>query len=174
MLWVFAFAWTNKYSYSYDKYDAITNPDLSHYSFYWMYEAPGCAKATESPKIISTSGAKVIANSGTTDFALLRLIEDPKGIGEFTPYYAEWDSRNIITGGGVGIHYPAGDTKKIATYTQTPTTYENYFWKLNWVQTLNGYSVTEGGASGSALFNSSHRIIGQLRGGSLLIAVIPL
>lgn len=154
--------WAN----SYDKHDAITNPDLSHYSFYWMYEAPGCARATESPKIISTSGAKVIANSSTTDFALLKLIEDPKDIGEFTPYYAGWDSRNIITGGGVGIHHPVGDTKKIATYTQTPITSDNYFWKLNWVQTLNGYSVTEGGSSGSALFNNSHRIIGQLWGGS--------
>jgi hypothetical protein len=40
----------------------------------------------------------------------------------------------------------------------------NNFWKINWMATTHGHSVTEGGSSGSPLLNDSHRVIGQLFG----------
>jgi len=72
------------------KHDAITNPALNHWSFYWHYERPGCPD-TGLPPLLSTSGATVVANNITTDFALLELTEDPKEKNGVTPYYLGWD-----------------------------------------------------------------------------------
>lgn len=38
------------------------------------------------------------------------------------------------------------------------------FWQVNWRATANGHSVTEGGSSGSPLFNRASRVVGQLWG----------
>lgn len=74
-----------------------------------------------------------------------KLTEDPKEISGFSPYYLGWDCVNHILAGGVGIHHPSGDAKKISTYTQIPDGSSGNFWILYWIQTENGYSVTEGG-----------------------------
>lgn len=41
------------------------------------------------------------------------------------------------------------------------------YWRINWMATTNGFSVTENTSSGSPLFNANHRIIGQLFGSGL-------
>ena len=66
---------------------------------------------------------------------------------------------------------PAGDIKKISTFSgntvssswgSTPNTH----WRLIWTANANGHGVTEGGSSGSPIFNnSSGRIVGTLTGG---------
>lgn len=114
----------------------------------------------KSSPIYSTSGAVVVANNANTDFALLQLTEDPKDRIGVTPYYLGWDRSGTPGTGGVGIHHPRGDIKKIATYTITPPNsdclddfiagnfYSNEnFWRINWASTANGHSVTEGGMS---------------------------
>jgi hypothetical protein len=122
------------------KHDAIGDSILSHWSFYWHYETPGCT-GTSSPPFVATSGATVIANNAASDFALLRLTENPRNKTGVTPYYLGWDRSGNAGTGGVGIHHPNGDVKKIATHNQIPTTSGN-FWHLYWMQTTNGYSVT--------------------------------
>jgi hypothetical protein len=164
-------------------HDAISNPNLNHWTFYWNYELPpnlnDCNYNNSTPSeplAFSTSGARIVANGSlsVSDFALLRLTEDPIYFSNHTPsyipYYLGWDRTGNSGTGGVGIHHPRGDVKKIATYNQTPQSYSmgggsNNYWSLYWMQTPNGYSVTEGGSSGSSLLNSNHRIIGQLYGG---------
>ncbi|MDO5664728.1 MAG: hypothetical protein Q4G63_05670 [Bacteroidia bacterium] len=159
--------WGNNYT----KYDAIYNPILNHWSFYWQYETPTCDNVILEPPILSTVGATVVANNETSDFALLRLTEDPRDKQGATPFYLGWDRSGSFGTGGVGIHHPSGDVKKIATLNH-PTTNNwngNYnYWSHYWDATLNGYSVTEGGSSGSPLINNNRHIIGQLRGGSYI------
>ncbi|WP_371327234.1 trypsin-like serine peptidase [Tannerella forsythia] len=157
--------WGNNYV----KYDAINNSNLSHWSFYWHYEAPGCNTTSTEPPILSTSGATVVSNNSVSDFALLRLTEDPRNRQGVTPYYLGWDRSGNSGTGGVGIHHPSGDVKKIATLNNPPNNNWNgntNFWSHYWNETPNGYSVTEGGSSGSPLINSNHHVIGQLYGGS--------
>jgi hypothetical protein len=148
------------------KYDAISAPNLSHWSFYWHYESPSCANS--SPAILSTSSATVVANNAASDFALLRLSEDPRNKNGVTPYYLGWDRSGNSGTGGVGIHHPSGDIKKISIYTITPasatynsSTATNGHWRIVWNQ-----GTTEGGSSGSPVINNNHRVLGQLHGGN--------
>ena len=155
---------------NYIKYDAITNPYLDHYSFYWGYEAPGCLNPNSEPIPFCTNGAIVVANNGTSDFALLRLDEDPQNLSNYTPYYLGWDCTGAGGNPGVCIHHPHGDIKKISTVRSQPVSsgYNgsgyNMYWEVFWATTLNGHGVTERGSSGAPLLNDAHKIVGQLRG----------
>ena len=152
--------------------DAVTSPTLNNWMFYWNYEAPGCNNINYEPNSITTTGATIKANNSVSDFALFQLTEDPKNVT--TPFYLGWDRSGNSGTGGVGIHHPSGDLKKISTYTMAPAS-TNYlesslntagaYWRVNWVATSNGHGTTENGSSGSALINNSHKIIGQLKGG---------
>jgi hypothetical protein len=153
-------------------YDAVTNPDLSGAVFYWNYERPGCANSGSVPNE-TTAGATVIANANpagsdanASDFALFQLTEDPSDV--YDVYAAGFDASGSPGTNGVGIHHPGLDAKKIATHSTTPPSVENdNYWRIYWDATPNGHSVTEGGSSGSGLFNSDKRLIGQLFGGFL-------
>lgn len=153
------------------KQDAIINPDVSGYVFYWNYEYASCANSGPLPEQ-TTSGGTVLANAGvmetglhtilSSDFALIELDENPRGA--YDVYFNGWDATGAQGNTGVGIHHPAGDAKKISTHSVAPEE-DGYYWALYWDATPNGYSVTEGGSSGSALFREDGTIIGQLFGG---------
>lgn len=157
--------------------DAIDNPDANQWIFYWEYERSGCSNSTIEPTHRTTTGAVVVANAFVSDFALLKLTQNPRCVSGVTPYYLGWDRSGNSGTGGVGIHHPSGDVKKISTHNITPSNSNCYsagssylslqnwnFWKINWMQTPNGFSVTEGGSSGSPLLNNNKRVIGQLHG----------
>ena len=153
------------------KYDAINSPTLNYWSFWWNYETSGCDNPTNEPGRLTTHGATVLANNPYSDFALLELSEDPLSLSNYIPFYLGWDRSGNSGTGGVGIHHPVGDVKKISTYSMTPiaTTFDSspsVYWGVNWVTTDHGHSITEKGSSGSPLINSNHRVIGQLRGGT--------
>lgn len=121
-----------------------------------------------------TSGATVLANNIASDFALLELQEDPRKRTGVTPYYLGWDRSGNPGTGGVCIHHPKGDLKRISTYTITPTSTDHLgssinssksHWRVLWATTATNHGVTEYGSSGSPLLNANHRIIGQLHGG---------
>ncbi len=137
-------------------HDAVNLPDVSDWSFYWNYESLGCANGSDFTAP-STSGATVIANNSSSDFALLRLTESPYDLA--TPvqaYFNGWDRQNPI-GQVTGIHHPAGDIKKISIASSISTSYST---NLIWCATYSN-SILYGGSSGSPLFNSNKRIIGQ-------------
>ncbi len=146
--------------------DALSNTDLTYYTFYWNYEAPGCLNDSIDPLPCSTSGATLLANNHFVDFALLSLTEDPINISNYIPYYLGWDRSGDSGAPGVGIHHPHGDIKKISTVASEPVTASNtYFWSVSWKSTLNGHGTTEDGSSGSPLLTADHKVIGQLLGG---------
>jgi Secretion system C-terminal sorting domain len=80
--------------------------------------------------------------------------------------YAGWDRRGIASPNATCLHHPQGDVMKVS-YDADPVVRSPYpgssasvYWQTDWNQ-----GVTEKGSSGSSLFNSEHKIIGQLRGG---------
>ena len=154
--------------------DAVDNPYLDFISLAWNYESPGCVNPNIAPTSFTTSGAIVVANSAATDFALMRLSEDPKNISGYTPYYLGWDHSGAPGNPGVCIHHPLMDVKKISTVAFQPTSSEDYIWdgppiqthwEVTWAVTENGHGTTEDGSSGSPLLNATHKVIGQLQAG---------
>ncbi|MDR1200924.1 MAG: serine protease, partial [Tannerellaceae bacterium] len=152
--------------------DAISNSSASQWIFYWEYEHPGCANSATEPAIRSTTGATVVANNSISDFALLRLTQNPRNVSGVIPYYLGWDRSGNAGTSGVGIHHPMGDVKKISATNQI----QNYSSQITWSDGTSSLANThwkaifyngliEGASSGSPLINNDHRLIGELSGG---------
>ncbi len=128
------------------------------------YESPTCTN-TDGPTNQTISGATVRAKNSASDFELVELSSNPPS--SYNVYYAGWSNVNTAPDSSVGVHHPSGDIKKISfdydaavsdTWTATPS---NSHWKVIWDD-----GTTESISSGSPLFDPSHRIVGQLHGGT--------
>lgn len=155
----------------------IDSVALASIIFRFNWESPTCVNppnASGLPNQIITGGrlrARSNDGGGATgsDMLLLELAIQPPAT--YNVFYAGWNRTNIPAIGGAGIHHPNGDIKKISTYTATLQSgtfqqAQGAFWLVNWVATQSGHGVTEGGSSGSPLFNAAGEIIGTLTGGS--------
>ena len=161
--------------------DPIAQQQFGNYIFYFNYESSGCGSGA-APTNQSITGCSERANSNDggggsgSDFLLVELTGSiPSGYGV---YYNGWSASNTASTSGVSIHHPAGDRKKISTYTSTlgSTTWggtPNTHWLVDWVGTTNGHGVTEGGSSGSPIFNNNGEIVGQLTGGASFCTQVP-
>ncbi len=141
--------------------------DFNQWIFYFNYEASTCSGTTgptNNTVIGCTKKAEAANNLGTTsDFLLLQLNSAP--LPSYNIYMNGWNRTNTASASGVSIHHPAGDIKKISTYTTSLSNYYNTHWLVYWAATTNGDGVTEGGSSGSPIFNNSGMIVGTLTGG---------
>lgn len=141
-----------------------SNNNVSNWVFYFNHESSTCS-GNNGPTNNSISGASVKAKNPTSDVTLVRMNNIPPE--SWNVNYAGWDrSDNANVVNSVGIHHPSGDVKKISfdydAPQKTTTQSGKYMWEIDaWD---NG--VTEGGSSGSPLFNPDHRIIGQLYAGT--------
>ncbi len=143
-------------------------------TFYWFYETPTCDGTPPSlasvPK--TTGGADLLATStlsAGTDFTLVQVRNAiPGGV-----HFNGWNSAaQGVDADTVCVHHPRGDFKRITfgditldpetcigasnTAPANPSRYYQSTWHTG---------TTEGGSSGSPLFNASNQIIGQLWGG---------
>lgn len=154
---------------------------FAQWKAYFRYQRNGCGTGTALANKIMTGCVKRAdsndngGNSGS-DFLLIEM-DDPIP-DTFTPFFAGWSAVNSPSSNGVSIHHPAGDEKKISTYTAALTTsgwgISNTHWRVFWVGTANGWGVTEGGSSGSPIYNNDGLIIGTLTGGgSYCNSVVP-
>ncbi len=157
--------------------DGASAADLNVWRFYFNYEADSCETPTTNPSNNYTYGSELIAHGGDggstgSDFFLIKLNRTtyPE---DWNLYFNGWDrSTTASSGGGVCIHHPSGDIKKISTYTNNLVTAQwnsnglSSHWKVYWAATVTDKGVTEGGSSGSPIFNSSGKIVGKLTGGS--------
>ncbi len=146
--------------------------DHNQWVFYFNYESSSCTSPTSEPTSNSLVGCSVKSTSdinGGTDLQLLELNSTPPD--NWNTYYNGWDRSTTAATSGVGIHHPAGSIKKISTYTNSLQTgtytgaLSNAHWKVYWTSNSNGWGVTEGGSSGSPIFNSNGLIVGTLTGG---------
>ena len=151
--------------------DGSSTSNFNQYVFYFNYEASGCNNPINAPSTGTVTGCAKKASavaSVASDFLLLEL--NSLIPTSYNAYFNGWDRRNITSPSGVSIHHPAGDIKKISTYTNNltsaswgATSYTH--WRVYWSSTANGHGVTEGGSSGSPIFNADGRIVGDLTGG---------
>ncbi|WP_343747437.1 GEVED domain-containing protein [Fluviicola sp.] len=169
--------------------ERVAGQSISTWVWYWNYQKTSCATGSanasdpsKGSKTMTGGTVRASAGNGTlnnppgqyevagSDFYLVELNAQPPS--SYNVYYAGWDRTNNGSASGVGIHHPAGSAKKISTYTQAlaGATYNggasNAHWRVFWATTTNGHGVTEGGSSGSPIFNSNGLIVGQLSGGA--------
>ncbi len=147
----------------------------NYFEIYFHYECPYCTCNSE-PGMITYTGVTKIANSpisGGSDFLLLKLKNaNWNKLKNDGLVLNGWSKSANASSSGVSIHHPAGDVKKISTYTQSLTsgTFKNgatnAYWVVPWAHTTHGTSVTEGGSSGSPLFNNNGLVVGTLTGGA--------
>ncbi|MCB0757293.1 MAG: T9SS type A sorting domain-containing protein [Flavobacteriales bacterium] len=154
--------------------DGTSASDFNLWKFYFNYEKSGCGSgsSTSSHSVVGCTKRGASNDGGGdsgSDFLLLEANNATIPSG-YHPYWAGWDASGSGSSGGVCIHHPAGDRKKISTFIGNTSSntwggVPNTHWRVGWSATANGHGVTEGGSSGSPLFNSNHRIIGTLTGG---------
>lgn len=139
--------------------------DFATWIFRFNYQSATCTPNQNGPTNQSVSGSTLRARRGDSDFALYELSVTPPLA--YNVYYAGWSNVNTPSTSSVCIHHPAGDIKKFSVDNNatTSSTYgggANTHWRVgNWEQ-----GTTEGGSSGSPLFDQNKRVVGQLHGGA--------
>lgn len=107
--------------------------------------------------------------AGRPDFTLVEL-DEPIDT-DYDVYFAGWSREDAPTPRSVGIHHPQGEEKRIS-FDDDPSTITSY---LNDTVDDSGPThlrvdkweagTTEGGSSGSPLFNPDRQVVGLLSGG---------
>ncbi len=161
----------------------VGDGNVSGWRVYFQAWSATCTPSQNSDGILF-NGSTLRANWDQSDFCLVQLNQTPAANSGIS--YAGWSRATNAATSGVGIHHPSGDVMKISSYftplqrlDNTPWNIngQNLFapgtlhWRVQW-PTNNGLpnglptsGVTEGGSSGSPLFDQNHRVIGQLAGG---------
>ena len=145
--------------------------DPTNWIFRFNWQAADCTNPAASPSFQSLSGAILRSRRTPSDFCLVEITGGLQGNTvplNYNPYFAGWNNADAPPSSTVSIHHPSGDIKKIA-FDDAPaissqgmgSTEANSTWTVEWDRN----TTTEGGSSGSPLFDQNHRIIGQLWGG---------
>jgi hypothetical protein len=151
-----------------------TPADRNKWIFYFDYESSGCPNPAVEPFSRTTTGATLLATSGVGDYLgsdFYFLMFNSNIPSSWDVFFNGWSRQESPPAPGKGIHHPEGDIKKISTYTGVlePATWGGGpslgHWVVNWIATPNGHGVTEGGSSGSPIFDSGGHIVGTLTGG---------
>lgn len=139
--------------------------NVAEWRFVFQYWSPQCSPSEDDLYNVLFNGSTLRARWDETDFCLVELNQTPH-VGSGI-HYAGWSRSPAPSPNATGIHHPSGDVMKISHDSDTITRWagpyynDSLYWRVSWNQ-----GITEGGSSGSPLFNDEHRVIGQLRGGS--------
>jgi len=139
--------------------------------FRFNWEALACTNPGSSPSYQSLSGGIIRAKRTPSDFCLIEITGGLSGgtvPAAYNPYFAGWNRSTTPPTSTVSIHHPSGDIKKIS-FDDAPASAVQAMgsseaassWAVEWDRN----TTTEGGSSGSPLFDQNGRIIGQLWGG---------
>ena len=137
----------------------------STFRFYFEYEASSCNDDWASAGPYAYGSLLLSASNGMDpDYSLLKISGDI--LDSWDVFYAGWDRSYNYPVISCGIHHPGGAPKKInidddTAYTASwnngpPSTHWRVFWDSG---------GTEGGSSGSPLYDENFRFRGQLSGG---------
>jgi V8-like Glu-specific endopeptidase len=146
----------------------ISTSNAASLVVYWNFESPTCGQHGGGSLAQNQTGSYFRSSYSASDFTLVELDSDPNPAWGVT--FAGWDRSSADPTSAVAIHHPNTDEKSIS-FENDPTTTTSYLsntvpgdgthiritdWDLG---------TTEGGSSGSPLFNQNQHVVGQLHGG---------
>ncbi|KGN88755.1 hypothetical protein HQ45_08655 [Porphyromonas crevioricanis] len=146
---------------------------LDRWIFSFHYTKPGCSNATsgysyQSKSMVGCRKLAFLPLNGMSDGLLLKLKEEIPA--RYRVYYNGWDRREKLYSSAVGLHHPAGDAMKISVHKGQPKVIRAFVGPDEGAQDAHfsfhfDQGDTEGGSSGSSLFNQDGLVVGTLTGG---------
>ncbi|MEQ8705396.1 MAG: hypothetical protein RIC19_15820 [Phaeodactylibacter sp.] len=144
-------------------------PLYGMWRFDFNYESENCGNPSTEPAFQSLMGCQRRASRRESDFVLFELVNNLPP--NFEAYFAGWDRRPTAPPSGVMFHHPSGDIKKLSAFDQAQVHPSSINWQAGATPPNHHFDVDfslgtfEQGSSGSALFDSTGKIRGQLHGG---------
>lgn len=130
--------------------------------FRFNWQSPSCSANQNGPTNQTVSGSTLKTSSGGSDVALLQLNTTPPS--NYNVFYTGWDKSTTAATSVTAIHHPSGDVKKISFENQ-PVISGSFGGAQCWHVQGWDDGTTEGGSSGSGLWNQNGLLVGQLFGG---------
>jgi hypothetical protein len=140
------------------------------FRFNWRSPNPSCGTTTNSTDGTynqTVSGAILRASSSKSDMELVEVIDASFFENNYDLVWVGWNrSTTQVPAVNFGFHHPSGDIQKVSrkdggVYRTTDNDGTDVWRIEDW-----DLGVTEGGSSGSGLFNETGHLIGTLYGGS--------
>ncbi len=147
----------------------ITSSNASTVVIYWNFQSPVCGQLGGGSLAQHSNGTTLKSRNSPSDFCLIELNAVPPD--EFNIYYTGWNAEEAHRPANcIAIHHPNTDEKAIS-FNDDPITVTSYLgtavpgdgshWRIdNWED-----GTTEGGSSGSGIWDPDKRLVGQLHGG---------
>ncbi|MSR34718.1 MAG: hypothetical protein EXS12_08005, partial [Phycisphaerales bacterium] len=155
----------------------VTASNAASLVAFWNYENTTCrtpgssASSGTGDGVLTkfTTGATFKAGSSASDFTLVRLSSSPNSAWYVN--FAGWNASSGESTSQCGIHHPNVQEKRISfdNNASTTTSYLGTTSPGDATHLRVGQweiGTTEGGSSGSPIFNQLHQVVGQLHGGS--------
>ncbi len=153
-----------------------TNAEAASLVTYWNYNNAGCRPPGSGASGSAGNGALDQFIEGATvrstwepsDMTLLELNSTPPKA--WNVYWSGWSRSSANPSSATGIHHPNGQEKRIS-FENDPTETTSYLGTTSpgngrYVRVIDwDLGTTEGGSSGSPLFDPNKRVIGHLKGG---------
>lgn len=156
----------------------ITEANVGSVYAYFNVHRDGCGTGAYGGLMQNLRGKTLLTRARTGsggDHTLIELTAVPPA--SFGAYYSGWDVSGAVPTAMAGLHHPSGDDKKISRATQPafaesgtcigtrcsgllPDGFRIDAWGVVWSQ-----GATEGGSSGSGLWDGAGRLVGVLSGG---------
>jgi lysyl endopeptidase len=149
----------------------VTSGNAPSLVAYWNYQnsfcrTPGSAQSGQpgngSLSQFSSGSTWRAGSSTASDFTLVEFNTQPNAAWNLS--WAGWDRSGAQSPSGCCIHHPNTEEKRITLYS-TSTDNNSCGFTGPHVRAFWSLGVTEPGSSGSPLFDSNRRVIGQLHGG---------
>ncbi len=139
-----------------------SNNSVSNWVYRFKWHSPSCTSNSNGPTNFTVSGSTLKQANIASDAALIEFNNVPPE--NYEVFYTGWDKSGTAPTASTAIHHPSGDVKKISFDDDAAGngTFSGVAcWRiLNWED-----GTTEGGSSGSGLWNQNGLLIGQLFGG---------
>ena len=149
----------------------LNNSNVQSMVVYWNYENSFCrqpfsfesGQPGNGSRAQFNTGASIKADLNRSDFALVEL-DDPIN-PDFNLFFAGWSWERALPDTTICVHHPGVEEKRIS-FEFDPISYDPTNGDTTNIL-VNDWDIgtTEGGSSGSPLFNTKKQVIGQLEGG---------